>query len=138
VARLVGLDGLDHGLEHRVADLVGERGEADELEVREAGLEDEVGRDGELDGVGEERSSSARWRAAMATQSLRVVEAVRPVELGVGAHELVHDQERDLRVAELVQRPEVAMVRQAESRPKRAARRLPIVAANSASGKVPA
>ena len=52
VARLVGLDALHHLLEHPVADAVRQRRQPDELQVGEAGLEHEVGRDRELDRVG--------------------------------------------------------------------------------------
>ena len=71
VARLVALDAAHHLLEHRVAHAVGQRREPDELQVGEAGLEHEVGRDRELDRRWTPSSSSStRWRAAIATQLL--------------------------------------------------------------------
>jgi hypothetical protein len=51
VAGLVALDAGDHLLEQPIARAAGHRRQAHELQVGEAGLEDEVGRHRELDGV---------------------------------------------------------------------------------------
>ena len=51
-------------------------------------------------------SSSTRWRAGDRDPVVGVEEAVGPVELRVPAHQLVHQQQRDLRVAQLVERAE--------------------------------
>ena len=139
VARLVALDALHHLLEHLVAHLVRERRQADELQVREPGLEDEVGRHRELDGVAAEQHLVDQVAGRDRDPVVRVVELVRPVELRVRGHELVHEQQRDLRVAVARRARRAAPSGARRSvRPKRAARRLPTTAANSASGSVAA
>jgi hypothetical protein len=103
VARLVGLDALHHALEHAVADLGRHRRQADELQVGEAGLEDEVGGDGELDRGRREQHLVDQVAGGDGDPVVAVEEAVGPVELAIPAHQVVAEQERDLGVAQLVE-----------------------------------
>ena len=90
-------------------------------------------------GLAPSSSSSTRWRAAIATQSFVVIEAVGPVELrGPSARGRASATSGIWVWRSSSSAPKVAVVRQALSRPKRAARRLPTTAANSASGRVAA
>ena len=68
-----------------------------------------------------------------------VIEAMRPVELRVPGHQLVHERQRESGCGEArrARRRSRSCARRC-ARPKRAARRLPITAANSASGSVAA
>jgi hypothetical protein len=103
VPRLVALDARDHFLEHAVADVVGERRETEELEIGEAGLEDEMRGDRELDRVRAEEKLVDEMACRDRDPVVRMVEAVRPVELGIVTQQIVQDEERDLGVPELVE-----------------------------------
>ena len=106
VAGFVGLDALDHLLEHPVAHAVGHRGQADELQVCEAGFEDEIGPDGELDRVRGDQELVDEVTSGDGDPVVRVEELVRPIELRIPGHQFMHQQEWDLRVPELIERPE--------------------------------
>ena len=126
----------DQRLEQTIADLVRHRREADELQVGEPGLEHEVGPHRELDRIGPQQQLVDRWRAAIATQ------------LSVWKNRCVQSNCWSQATSGCMSRsgicvwrssssaPNLAAVRQAPWRPKRAARRFPITAANSASGRV--
>ncbi len=83
---LIGLNAGDHPLEHMVIRFAGEGCQADELQVGEARLEDEVCGDVELDRIlanGELIKEVARRNREPV---VGVVELVRPVELGIELH----------------------------------------------------
>jgi len=106
MARLVGLDALHHRLEHRIAGVARERRKRDELQVGEARLEHQVRPDRELDRIGRQQQLVHQVPGRDRHPVVGVVEAVHPVELRVPLHEIVEEEQRDLGVPELVQRPE--------------------------------
>ena len=140
VARLVALDAVHHLFEHLVAHGVRERRQPDELQVGKTRLEDEVGRDGELDGVGADAASLLDEAARLRDRDpvVRVIELVCPVERGSDGNSSCMSTSGICVWRSSSSAPSSAVPRQALVRPKRAPRRLPTTAANSARGRVAA
>jgi hypothetical protein len=94
--------------------VLGQRGQADELQIGESGLEHEVGRDRELDRIRAQQHLVECVARGDGDPVVGMIEAVRPVEAGVAGDQVVHQLEGDLRVPELV---EGAQQRHAAPRP---------------------
>src|SRR5438045_1334257 len=71
MTRLVALDAREHAPEEVISDVIRERREPDELEVREAGLEDEVRRDRAIERA--ERAAPAERFAHREDEALLLV-----------------------------------------------------------------
>lgn len=103
----------------------------------EPGLEHEVELDREVDGIGGEEHVIEQVAGGENHPLAGVERLVGPVEVAVVGQQVVADQQRDLGVADLIQRPRVAIVRQALSRPKRAIRSSATAPAYSARATAP-
>src|SRR5215510_11166724 len=108
VACLIGLNAGHHFFEHVVAGLMCKRRQPYELKVGEAGLQNHIGSNLELNRILAQGELVKEMPGSNGDPVVGVIELVRPVELSVPAHQLVHEQQRNLRVAKFVQGTEAS------------------------------
>lgn len=106
MARFVALNAGHHRFKQPVPHVVRHRRQGDELQVGESGFKDKVGADGEFDRVRAQQHLVHHVPRRQGDPVVGVIEAVGPIELLVPAHQIMHQSQGNLGVAQLVQGPQ--------------------------------